>query len=77
QDGDRVVFDDTVTGSRTVTLSSGDVAPASVLVNSAGSYTINSSFAAALTGTGELIKTGAGTLTLNGPASFEGGIVVQ
>ncbi len=75
--GDRLVFDDSATGSHNVSLTGGDLEPASVQVNTASGYTLTSSLAGAFAGTGELIKTGTGTLTLSGPASFEGGILVQ
>jgi autotransporter-associated beta strand protein len=77
QDGDRVVFDDTATGSRNITLSGGELSPASVKVDTATNYTITSNFAGSFAGTGELVKTGTGTLTLAGPANFEGGVIVQ
>lgn len=75
---DRVTFDDTAApGNRSVAVSGGDVEPTSITVNTANSYSLTSSVGAAIIGTGELVKTGAGTLTLSGPSSFQGGVLVQ
>ncbi len=72
---DNVRFDNT--GSPTVNLV-GSVNPASVVVDSAGSYTFNGP--GAIVGSGSLTKTNSGTLTINatgntytGPTAIRGG----
>lgn len=75
---DKVTFDDTAApGNRNVAVSGGDVEPTSITVNTAGNYSLTSNVGAAIIGTGELVKTGPGTLTLSGPASFQGGVLVE
>ena len=68
-----VTFDDTLTGTPTVS-SSGTVLPNSVTFNNSGtSYTI----AATIGGTNALTKGGTATTTLTGPNSYSGNTVVN
>jgi fibronectin-binding autotransporter adhesin len=72
-DGDRVILDDTDSGThRTITLPS-PVAPARITVDTATGYTL----IGAVTGGATLFKNGVGSLTLSGANSFTGGIVVN
>jgi autotransporter-associated beta strand protein len=76
--GSKVQFDDTATGSTAITVSGGDVSPNLITVNNAMKlYSITSAPGAAIVGGAQLIKNGAGTLTLTGPASFGGGIALN
>jgi autotransporter-associated beta strand protein len=67
---DAVTFDDTTTTGGTVTLS-GNLAPAGVTVNTAGTYTFNGP--GSVVGIGGLTKSGSGTLVLNGTNMYAGG----
>jgi len=72
-DGNTAIFDDSAANT-TVNLSAGR-SPGSVLVNnSAASYTIGGS---AIAGTRTLVKSGAGTLTLSGANTFNGGATLN
>lgn len=63
---DRVTFDDTAAGSTTVDITAADVTPGGLLFdNGAASYTLTGSHGIA--GSVELIKNGAGSLTLSNP----------
>jgi fibronectin-binding autotransporter adhesin len=74
----KVLFDDTATGSTTVTVSGGDVLPSQITVNNATkSYTIISGIGTAMAGPGKLIKTGTGMLTLSGPANYTDGTAIN
>jgi fibronectin-binding autotransporter adhesin len=72
---DAVTFDDTLTNG-TANLS-GNVEPASVLVNNTTkAVTINSN-SGSIVGGASLVKSGSGTLTLQGANSYSGGTVVE
>jgi autotransporter-associated beta strand protein len=74
QDGDAVQFDDTASGGTTISLS-GTRTPLSVTVNNAlKTYALSGS---ALAGTGNLTKSGAGSLTLSAANTFSGNITVN
>jgi autotransporter-associated beta strand protein len=74
----KVVFDDTATGSTTVTISGGDVSPNLITVNNvAKNYTIVSGVGTAMVGPAQLVKTGTGQLTLSGPANYSGGTAIN
>ena len=79
--GDNATFDDTHPGTAggTVTIQAGGVNPGSTTVNTAGTYTFQNSGADAngITGTGNLTKTGAGTLILSSPNTYTGGTIVN
>jgi autotransporter-associated beta strand protein len=73
--GDAVVFDDTATGSTTVTVTDTNVQPALVTFNNtAKTYTITGN---PIAGTGGMILNGAGIVNLNAPNSFSGGVIVN
>ncbi|MFD0892094.1 autotransporter-associated beta strand repeat-containing protein [Luteolibacter ambystomatis] len=61
---DSVLFDDTIAGAKTITLS-GVLAPSLVTINSTGAYTFNSTGVATgiLAGIGSLVKSGSSTAT--------------
>lgn len=61
QDGDDVTFDDTATGTTTVTLTNATLAPSSITINSSNAYTFTGSGGL---GGGVLSKSGDGTLTI-------------
>jgi autotransporter-associated beta strand protein len=72
------VFDETATGTTTVDISVGDVAPASVTFNnSTKTYTISSSSGFGITGSAGLIKNNGGTTNLNTPGSYSGGTTLN
>jgi fibronectin-binding autotransporter adhesin len=74
----KVVFDDTSTGSPMLRIVGEDVMPNLVVVdNDSRHYTLESSTGAALAGTAQLIKKGTGMLTLRGSARYTGGTLVQ
>jgi autotransporter-associated beta strand protein len=79
QSGDQVLFDDSATGSYTVTISSGNVDPASVVFNNSNgvgkTYTLEGSNG--ITGTTGLTKNNTGTLIINNANSFTGGVVIN
>lgn len=69
QNGESALFDDTATGTTTVTVNS-PVMPSGTTVNTSNlSYSIASSGANNIGGTGGLIKDGTNTLTLSGGAN--------
>jgi len=77
QDGDSVLFNDTVAGPQTVTVAAA-VTPGPVNVdNTATDYTIASSGANNIGGTTGLSKSGAGALTLSGPNTYSGGTTLS
>jgi fibronectin-binding autotransporter adhesin len=77
-DTDDVRFDDTAPANRrTINIPSGIMAPHEIVVDTASSYSLISSLSGAIGGYTEIIKSGTGTLTLSGPALFEGGILVN
>ncbi|BCU75482.1 autotransporter-associated beta strand repeat-containing protein [Luteolibacter sp. LG18] len=79
---DSVTFDDTIAGTKAITLS-GALAPALMTINSASTYTFNSATlnSGALVGSGSLVKSGSGTATfgtnmgytMNGDITVSGG----
>lgn len=72
-DGSHVVFDDTATGTTTVSVAAA-VAPLSLAVtNTSKSYSIGGS---AITGSTGLLKSGTGTLTLNGTSNTYTGATI-
>src|SRR4029079_10669429 len=76
--GNKVQFDDSATGSTSITVSGSDVSPNLITVNNTTKpYSITSTAGAAIVGGAQLIKSGTGLLTLSGPASFGGGIAVN
>jgi fibronectin-binding autotransporter adhesin len=77
-DTSKVVFDDTATGSTTVTVSGGNVSPNLITVNNVTkNYTIISAPGSTITGSAQLVKTGSGQLTLTGPAAYTGGTAIN
>lgn len=77
QNGDSVLFNDTVAGPQTVTVVA-PVSPGQVNVdNTATEYTIISSDANVIGGTVGLAKSGSGTLTLSGPNTYSGGTILS
>ncbi|MEK0447510.1 MAG: hypothetical protein RLZZ399_2831, partial [Verrucomicrobiota bacterium] len=76
--GDRVLFDDSATGSSTVLLNNADgaLAPSEIVVNNtARNYVFTGS--GAIAGAGTLTKQGAGNLTLATSNTFSGGVQLQ
>ena len=72
-DGDAVLFDDTATGTTSVTVNQ-VVQPSGIVVNnSSKNYTITSAANKLIGGTTSLTKTGSGTLTLSGGANTNTG----
>ena len=69
-------FDDTATGTHNVTFGSGSVLPRSVTFDTAGNYSLTAT-GTTIAGRAQLVKNGAGTLTLSGPAAYAGGTVVN
>lgn len=76
QQGDFVTFDDSLTGTRNVVLTT-NLQPAAIAVNSAGNYTFSGP--GSLSGNASLNKSGTGTLTLAsaGGDNFTGGVIVN
>jgi len=74
---DAVVFNDTATGTKTISLSSGNVAPPRVTFdNSTGNdYVINGP--GAISGSGSVFVNNTGSVTLNSANSFTGGVTVS
>ncbi len=73
QNGDSVLFNDTVAGPQAVTIAA-PVTPGPVNVdNTATEYSITSSGANNISGTTGLAKSGSGTLSLSGPNTYSGG----
>ena len=72
QDLDKVAFDDTAaTAAPTIELSNGDVAPGEILFNNeTKNFTLGGS--GAITGSGNIIKAGAGSLTITNANTFTG-----
>ena len=75
QDGDNVTFDDTATGTTSITLNTTVNPNACVASNNALSYTILGS--GSIAGSGGLTKNGTGTLTLTGANSYTGNTTVN
>ena len=72
-DGSGAIFNDTATGSTTVTIS-GIVNPSSTtFANSSLNYIVNGSAGNVIGGAGSLDKTGTGMVTLSGPHTYGGG----
>jgi len=72
--GDQVLFDDTVGVPTTVSLS-GIVSPTTVTINSsANNFLFNGS--GKISGTGNLVKQGSSTLTLNTTNDFSGSVII-
>jgi fibronectin-binding autotransporter adhesin len=72
---DNVIFDDSATGTHSVTVVSGGVNPASVTFNNSSStYTLTGG---AITGSGKLTVSGTGAVLLNNPNSYTGGTTVN
>jgi fibronectin-binding autotransporter adhesin len=73
--GDNVLFDDT--GAKTVTISSGNVSPSSVVFNNStgNDYTLQGTNGIA--GGSSLQKSGSGVLTINTNNSFSGGTTIN
>ncbi len=77
QNGDNVLFNDTVFGPQTVTVTA-PVTPGQVNVdNTATEYSISSSGANVIGGSTGLAKSGSGTLTLSGPNTYSGGTTLS
>jgi fibronectin-binding autotransporter adhesin len=77
QDGDSVLFNDTVAGPQAITITAA-VAPSQVNVdNTATEYSIASSGANVIGGSTGLAKSGGGVLTLSGPNTFSGGTTLS
>ncbi|HEX5218144.1 MAG TPA: autotransporter-associated beta strand repeat-containing protein [Verrucomicrobiae bacterium] len=77
QNGDSVLFNDTVAGPQAVTIKA-PVTPSQVNVdNAATEYSITSSGANNIGGTTGLAKSGSGTLTLSGPNTYGGGTTLS
>ncbi len=77
QDGDSVLFNDTVAGPQVVTVVAA-VTPGQVNVdNTTTDYAVTSSGANAIGGTSGLAKSGAGALTLSGPNTYSGGTTLS
>lgn len=77
QNGDSVLFNDTVAGPQTVTLAAA-VTPGQVNVDNVDTaYTIISSGANVIGGATGLAKSGSGTLTLSGPNTYSGGTTLS
>ncbi len=73
---DAVTFNDSAAAGNVII--TGAVAPRSLVVsNAALAYTLTSTNGGSITGTTSLQKLGSGTLTLNGPNSFTGGLVIH
>ena len=73
-DGAEALFDDS--GSNNVAVSlSGLISPSSVTVSASKNYTFNGG--GSLSNAMALIKTGSGSLTLNSPNTFSGGITIS
>ncbi len=68
--GNAVTFDDSVTGTRTVTVDAGGVTPGNLAVGGAGDYVLTGGD---IGGNGALTKSDAGTLRLEGTHSFVNG----
>jgi fibronectin-binding autotransporter adhesin len=72
QEGDTVRFDDSASGTTTVSISTANVSPAHVtFANNNRAYTINGPFGIA--GTGSVSITGTGSVTLNTVNTYSGG----
>jgi fibronectin-binding autotransporter adhesin len=77
QNGDSVLFNDTVAGPQAVAVA-GAVTPGPVNVdNTATEYSITSSGANNIGGGTSLAKSGSGTLTLSGPNTYSGGTALS
>src|SRR5207244_2848443 len=74
--GDRVLFDDTATGTTNVTVAAAGVSPAQThFVNSTLDYVISGP--GAISGAGDLIKDGAAMVTLTGNNNFTGQVQIN
>jgi autotransporter-associated beta strand protein len=69
------LFDDTASGSHTVTVGAGGVSPAGTVFNTSSSYTINGP--GSITGIGSLTVNGSGTVTLNNSNTYSGNTLVN
>lgn len=77
KNGDNVLFNDTVAGPQTVTITA-PVTPGQVNVdNAATDYSIISSGANVIGGSTGVAKSGSGILTLSGPNTYSGGTILS
>jgi autotransporter-associated beta strand protein len=75
--GDAVTFDDTVGVPTTVTLT-GDLRPSSFSVSSStNNFTLTGSTGNFIAGSTSLLKSGTSILTMTGPNTFTGGVVIS
>lgn len=71
--GDNVLFDDSASGSSTISISGANVSPAATTFNNTTkSYTVASSGGFGITGSGPVNKSGAGTVTFASSNSYTG-----
>ena len=75
-DGDQVLFDDTATGTTTVSISDANVNPAGITFGNNGlPYTVNGPFAIA--GIAAVQMLGTGTVTINTANTYSGGTLLN
>ena len=76
--GDAVLFDDTATGTTQVNIADATVSPALITVNNTlKPYVISSTSGGVIAGSGGIIDTGSGSLTLNTANTFSGGVAMN
>jgi autotransporter-associated beta strand protein len=75
-DNDSVLFDDTASGTKSVTVAA-QVNPAFMGVVNPAAYSITSSGGNYIGGSGALIKSGSGSLTVSGPNTYSGGTTLS
>lgn len=76
-DDQNVRFDDTATGTHSITIAGGDVTPRSVTFDTATGYDLSGTPGQSIAGLTRLVKNGAGSLIIAGAHTYGGGTAIN